>query len=102
MHSQHSKQGLADYNSNITDKLLQQFYGTNLSKRCCRNSQSMLILDEIDFSNGTDWKHLNQIRIGDLFVKSTPKYEIPTCILQGVDCSKNWTLVQTFTGYWLA
>ena len=62
---------------------------------------SLFLLDEIDFSNGTDWKHLNQISIGDLFVKSTPKYEIPACTLQGVDCSKNWTLVQTFTGYWL-
>ena len=55
--------------------------------------------DEIDFSNATDWRQLNQISIADLFVKSRPKYEISKCMLHNTDCSKNWTLVQTFTGY---
>ena len=56
--------------------------------------------DRIDFSNQTNWRALNSISIGQLFEKSRPKYTVSDCVLQGTDCSKNWTIVQTFTGYW--
>ena len=48
--------------------------------------------------NTTDWIEFNKLNVSEVFIRTSPRYFVPHCRLNSIDCRHNWKLRRRIMG----
>ena len=107
----HSRYKLEVFYSQLNATMIEKFYGNydeingfkkqeilNLIKLNVRLKAKVLFLPKyhlskkLDMLRTPDWEEFNKLNISELFRLTSPRYFVPHCRLNSIDCRHNWRL----------
>ena len=88
----HSREKLKKYYPQVDDELLQKLYGVS-SSRNTKEFWNRLVISKLASkfaSRVAGWEGTENINLTEFYKKTTPKYLIPHCMFEHIDCRALW------------